>query len=263
MDKHGSWMMLWAFKTIIHRLFMMKNGPFKAPNLRFSPPMIQIHPTLWAIEEPMPFGGLDIGARLLIVRRNDGSLWVHAPFSISDEDAAAIRALGEVRDVVVPNNFHYKEVGEFSRRFSGAQVWAPPKVASKLKDVPHQPLEEIPTPWREDFDAILFQSRLFDEWVFCHRASRTLILTDLALNLPRPRTPLARVVARIGDMGRGFKPSRLERLMLRTGKLSEHKKRLETVLKWDFERITMAHGQIVESGGKTALRRGYRWLLGG
>lgn len=215
---------------------------------------------LWAIEQDFRFGGLEIGARLIIARLADGNLWVHAPFAIGDADGAAIRALGEVRDIVVPNNFHYTQVGEFARRFSVASVWAPPQLASKLKDVPHRALQEMPAAWREDFDAILFDSRVYHEWAFCHRASRTLLLTDLSINLPHARTPTARIVGRIADVGRGFKPTRLERLMLRTGKRAELKANMETVLGWDFERISMAHGNLIESGGKDALKRAFEWL---
>lgn len=222
----------------------------------------ELHPNeLWAIVDPMPLAGLESNARLIVARLRDGSLWVHAPFAISDEDEVAIRALGEVRHIVVPNNFHYTQVSDFSRRFSTLTVWAPPQLDGRLKDVPHKHLETIPETWQLDFDAVRFDTPLYHEWVFCHRASRTLILTDLAINLPRPRTPLARIIARLTDVGRGFKPTRIERIMLRTGKRSELQAGLKTILNWDFERITMAHGTVIKKDGPRQLRRAYRWLL--
>lgn len=222
----------------------------------------ELHPNeLWAIEDSMPKAGLEINFRLLIARLRNGELWVHAPFAISDEDEAAIRALGEVRHIVVPNNFHYTQVSDFSRRFPTVTVWAPPQLDKRLKDVPHWPLETLPDAWSADFDAVAFHTAVYHEWVFCHRASRTLILTDLVINIPRPRTPLARVVARLADVGRGMQPTRLERLMLRTGSRDELRANLKTVLSWDFERVSMAHGTIVEKDGPRLLRRGYQWLL--
>ena len=38
---------------------------------------------------------------------------------------------------------------------------------------------------------------------------------------------------------------------------------LERILAWDFDRVVVAHGEVLESGGREALREGYRWLLSG
>jgi hypothetical protein len=35
---------------------------------------------------------------------------------------------------------------------------------------------------------------------------------------------------------------------------------LERVLQWDFDRIIMAHGEVLQSGGKTAMQKAFRWL---
>jgi hypothetical protein len=35
------------------------------------------------------------------------------------------------------------------------------------------------------------------------------------------------------------------------------------MLAWDFDRIVIAHGEVLESGGREALRAGYAWLLAG
>lgn len=215
---------------------------------------------LWAIEDPFSKAGLELSARMLIARRADALLWIHAPFAISDADESAIRALGEVRDIVVPNTFHYLEVGELARRFPDAQVWAPPQLAKKLRDVPHRELQELPAHWSDDFDAVRFDSRFFHEWAWCHRASRTLLLTDLLVNIPRARTPLGRVVARLADVARGPKPTRLERLLLLFANREELKTNWRKVSQWDFQTISMAHGDIIERDAKGVLRRAYRWL---
>ena len=36
---------------------------------------------------------------------------------------------------------------------------------------------------------------------------------------------------------------------------------LERILSWDFDRVVVAHGDVLEHGGRDALRHGYRWLL--
>ena len=35
---------------------------------------------------------------------------------------------------------------------------------------------------------------------------------------------------------------------------------LEKILAWDFERVTVTHGSVLEHGGREALRKSYEWL---
>ena len=217
---------------------------------------------LWCIDDPMPMLGLEFGARLTIARLHDDSLWVHAPFAISDEDEAAIREQGEVSHIVAPNNFHFKEIGEFARRFPDAQLWVVPALATKMDDIPHLPLHSLPPSWGAQFDGILFDAALgYEEWIFCHRATRTLIVTDLVLNIPRPHNPLGRVVGAVLDEGRGCKSSRFIRAAIYSGRdLKKARAQVNQVLRWDFKRLVMAHGDVVARDGKRVLRRAMRWL---
>ena len=232
--------------------------------LRVFAPMLKtlVPNQLWCIETPMTMLGLQFGARLTIARLRDDKLWVHAPFAISDEDKTAIDEQGAVAHIVAPNNFHFKEIGEFARRFPDAQLWVVPALATKLDEIPHLPLHSMPPDWSADFDAVLFDAALgYEEWIFCHRATRSLILTDLILNVPRPDNALGRIASAILDEGRGAKPSRLVRAAILGGRdLKSAREILHQVLEWKFERIVMAHGAVVARDGKRVLRRAMRWL---
>ena len=210
----------------------------------------------------MPMLGLEFGARLTIARLHDDSLWVHAPFAISDADESAIREQGEVSHIVVPNNFHFKEIGEFTRRFPDAQLWVVPALATKMDDIPHLPLHSLPPSWGAQFDGILFDAALgYQEWVLCHGATRTLIVTDLVLNIPRPHNPLGRIVGAVLDEGRGCKTSRFIRAAIYGGRdLKRAREQVNQILRWDFKRLIMAHGDIIPRDGKRALRRAMRWI---
>jgi hypothetical protein len=35
---------------------------------------------------------------------------------------------------------------------------------------------------------------------------------------------------------------------------------IDRILAWDFERVTVAHGEVLESGGRAALRASFAWL---
>ena len=168
-------------------------------------------------------------------------------------------SLGTVRTIVSPNRFHFLCVGEYARAFPEARVYVAPEL--KLKDVKVSGVlsDEAEPLWRDVLDQTIFRgNKLEREAVFLHRASRTLILTDLCFNVRRFDTPLQRIAARLNGIGGGFAPSLLSRITTRDKRAARAS--LNRVLQWDFERVIMAHGEILENGGRAALRRAFRWL---
>ncbi len=221
----------------------------------------EIASDLWAIETPFELMGMNMGARMTIARRSNGDLFAYAPFTITDEDEAAIREKGTVRDIVAPSPGHYTGIKDFAGRFPDATLWVLPGLEKKVEDIPHQILEEAPESWHEDFDCLLFDGpRFASEWVFCHKASRSLLVTDLSFHLPRPVTPINRIAARLNDVGRRFGTSRAWRTMMKLGDKPLELKHVQTMLEWDFERIVPGHGFVIEEKAKAKLRAGFRFL---
>jgi hypothetical protein len=98
----------------------------------------------------------------------------------------------------------------------------------------------------------------FNEVVFFHRRTRSLILADLALNVGAPGTwaekffySLAGVWGRFGP-ARAFRASIKDRAALRAS--------LDHILGWDFDRVIVGHGKNIESGGPAALRAAFAFL---
>lgn len=221
----------------------------------------EITPDLFVIEQPFGFMGLQMGARMTIVRRKNGDLWVYAPFQLEADEETALKAQGKVADIVVPNGFHTTQVGQFARRFPDATVWALPETEKALSGVPHEILESFPDKWSEDFDSLLFDgAKGFREWAVCHRASQTLLITDLGFHLPRQTKPVSRVVARLNDIGRRFGPSRFERSLMKFGDKSKERAQIETISGWNFEHILPGHGFAIERDAKKQFRAAYRFL---
>jgi hypothetical protein len=89
--------------------------------------------------------------------------------------------------------------------------------------------------------------------VFLHRASRTLVCLDLCFNVRRSSSLFTRAFMRANGAYGRFGPSRLFRYTM----LSDARAMRESVdriLAWDFDRVTVAHGDVLESGGREALR---------
>jgi len=54
-------------------------------------------------------------------------------------------------------------------------------------------------------------------------------------------------------------PSRMFRLFLRDRQAARQS--LERILAWDFDRVIVSHGDIVETGGGNQFRQAFAWLL--
>ncbi|MEO1127111.1 MAG: hypothetical protein AAFW84_12935 [Cyanobacteria bacterium J06635_15] len=95
--------------------------------------------------------------------------------------------------------------------------------------------------------------------VFCHRPSRTLILTDTAFNFDQNNRLTMRLAAQVLGSYKTLRPSQLEKWGSRDKAAVEASVR--QVLAWDFDRVIPGHGSIVETGGKEAFKTGYEWFL--
>lgn len=225
--------------------------------------MHQIDVDLWTVERPLRFiGGVELGARMSVARLRDGSLFLYSPVGLDDRLRRELEQLGQVRHVVAPNRFHHLFIGDYRQAFPEARLHAAPGLAEKRPDLHFDAVltPDAPAPWEGEIGQELFAGLpVMNEVVFFHRASRTLLLCDLAFHYGPEAPWLTRLCLRlVGAYGR-FGPSLVEKLLVRDRAAARGS--LERILSWDFDRIIVAHGRILESGGREALRQGYAWLL--
>lgn len=224
--------------------------------------LVSVAPSLWAAPRSLKLGVGDIGTRMTVIRLADGSLFLHSPVKLDDATRAALDALGPVRHVVAPSKVHHFFAGDYTAAYRDAVLYAPPGLQQKRKDL-HVDVELSDEPqaaWRGQIDQHLFRGApMMNEVVFLHRPTRTLVLTDLAFNVSADEgTFLARLFYRIVGAAGRFGPHRLLRLGIRDKAAARTS--VQTILGWDFDRVTVTHGAILETGGKEALRRGFEFL---
>lgn len=220
------------------------------PEIRFGPPALKLaHPT-----------------RMTIVRLPDGGLWLHSPTRPTEALHSRLRRLGPVRCLIAPNNFHYTWILDWKTQYPEATLWGPPGLPRRVARAlgPLKRLGSAPDPtWAGTLDQLLVRGNRFNEAVFFHRPTRTLILTDLIENFEaaRVRSPSVRTLLRWAgvadqdgrqplDMGLAFL---LRRKALRAA--------LAQCIAWNPERVILAHGRWFQSRGADALRRVFRWAL--
>ncbi len=224
--------------------------------------MRPLGPDIWVVDRPQRFYGLPVGTRMAVMRLAGGSLLLHSPVGLDPELRAALDAIGQVRFVVAPNRLHHLYAGEVSRQYPEAELWVAPGLERKRPDLVFVAVlgDDAPEQWRHEVEQVFFRGRPYEnEVVFFHRASRTLLLCDLAFNFgPRSPAPTRWLMKLIRSYGR-FGPSTLDPWFIRDRVAARQS--LERILAWDFDRVVVAHGDVLESGGHEALRQGYAWLL--
>ncbi len=214
---------------------------------------------LWTVARPQRFWGLETGTRMTVARLSDGGLFVHCPVALDDATRRAVDALGPVQAIVASSLFHHLYVGQWMSAYPEATVWHCPGLDKKRPDLRWTgPLGDAPhASWEADIDQAPFTSRFEREVVFFHRKSRTFLCADALLNLWHHPSPVTRAAALLmGNTGPG--KGYLERIAVRDYKLG--RRQVDRILDWDIDGALLAHGKVLDHGGRAAIRDAYAWL---
>jgi Domain of unknown function (DUF4336) len=226
-----------------------------------SPALQQLADDLWVASRPLPIWTGDIGARMTVARLDGGGLLLHSPVAIDPATKEALDAIGRVRWVVGPSRVHHLFLGDCVRAWPSAELYGAPGLAEKRKDLSFRGVvdDALDPPWGGVLRHHLFAGApLLDEVVFLHRPSRTLVLTDLAFNVQPGERNRARLFHwLVGAVGR-FGPHRLIRLAIRDRAAARTS--LAHILAWDFDRVVVSHGEVLERGGHAAVEAAFAFL---
>jgi hypothetical protein len=200
---------------------------------------------------------------MTVVRLSSGGLWVCSPIQLGDALGDEIKALGSVQHLVSPNMLHHRFLAEWVDAWPEAKLWAPPFLARRRRDLSFdgELMDAAEPAWEKDIDQLIFGgSFALKEVVFFHRASRSVILTDLVqkfdpASLPRWLRPLYRLDGLVGPDGSTPREVRLTFWNRRAARES-----LRKTLAWDPQRLIIAHGEWVRENGKEELARSFAWI---
>lgn len=211
--------------------------------------MRSLAPGLRVAEARQRFFGLEVGARMTVMELEGGVL-VHSPIAL---DPSAVGA----RWVLAPNLLHHLHVGPWID--AGAEAWAAPGLPEKRKDMRFAGvIEDDRHPFGPQIAVLPLRCfALTNEVAVLHRPSRTLVLTDLVFHFGPAAPLLTRAAMACACAWPGCRASALERVGMRRDLA---RREIGELLTWDFDRLVMAHGDVIETGGREALASAYRWL---
>ncbi|SFJ56869.1 DUF4336 domain-containing protein [Jannaschia pohangensis] len=207
--------------------------------------------------------GFRYPTRMAVMRLSGGDLVVWSPVTLTDALRVRVAELGTVAHIIAPNHLHHLALTEWTRAFPNARVHPAPRLRGKRRDIAFAAdLGDVaPDAWAGQIDQAVFGgNRITTEVVLFHRASRTVLFTDLIQHFPPGTHPGWRgVVARLDRM-EGAVPAVPRKFRLAQTDRDAARAALRRIEGWKAERLVMAHGAPVTRDVAGMLERTFDWL---
>lgn len=160
-------------------------------------------PGVYTADRPFYWNKIDVGCRMTVIRLDGGDLWVHSPVNLDKPLMEALDKLGTVKYIVSPNYEHLKFAPQWHQAYPKAHMWGCPGLAERMPEIKFA--GEIPsdmlrpgntkldncwdfqtiTPLHLNMEVNPFTGKpFFNEVIFYHAPSKTLLTTDLYWNYP-------------------------------------------------------------------------------
>lgn len=219
---------------------------------------------LWVVDGPTAIDLLIVPypTRMTIVRLRDGGLWVSSPVPTSLADLTELTTLGPVTHLVAATPRHHWRLEPWHALFPEAALWSCRLGPATLgrRSLPATVLrDDTRIPWGDDLDHVVYPGVGFEETTFFHRPTGTLIVEDiLQSHTFHPGRSAVNAAIRFGEIAA---PGGVPRDIRALTRRAAGRRWAEHVLRWDFDRLIMAHGPVIRDGAKDYVRRAFDWLL--
>lgn len=228
-----------------------------------------IDTNLWGKEQPLKYFGLEFGTRMTVIRIDQKQLVLISPIQLDKETIAEINSLGTVKYIIAPNLFHHFYIQDCKSIYPNASLIAAPGLETKKPNLKiDYVFTQDPIDFNHELEYFLFAGfqtllpsgfTMANEIVFYHVESQTLILTDTAFYFDQNFPLISQFAGRLIGCYQKLRPSILEKIATQDRKKVTAS--IKKLLQWNFQRVIMAHGTIVEKNGKQQLIEGYEWFL--
>lgn len=168
-----------------------------------------VAPDIYTADRPFIWNNIDVGGRATIIDLGGKSLWVHSPICLDEPTATSLAKLGTVDYICTPNYEHTKYASMWYNNDNQVNMWGCPGISEQVPDVPtwkEIPYGYRPPSWKHEradhnLEGCWDTSKLeclhidvehnpftgkafFNEVIFYHAPSKTLLTTDLFWNYP-------------------------------------------------------------------------------
>ncbi|UQA55805.1 DUF4336 domain-containing protein [Polyangium aurulentum] len=215
---------------------------------------------LWTVTAPLSMIGLRLGTRMTVVRLEGGGVLLHSPVSVDDALAKEIEAIGPVKHIIAPNLFHHLHAGTARERWQEAKLYAPAGLEKKRPElrIDARLSDEADLPFAGELEPLTIRGSDLRETVFLHKRTGTVVSADLVENFHHVDHVPTRLFLKLGGVYGKPGWNRLLRFIYRDKRAARDS--IDRLLRWDFDRAVIAHGEPLESGAKAIVGGSFDFL---
>lgn len=227
-------------------------------------PMIEVAAGLWTVSGSQKLLGIELGGRMTVIRLSSGDLILHSPVAITHEIRSSLNEIGVVKYIVAPNKFHHLHIGSYITCYPEALLYAARGLSEKRQDIDiHGVLpDDAPSEWNGEVELLLVEGiPVFNEVVFYHPGSKSVVFTDLIFNYRDDLSLGTKIFAWLdGVYGKPGVSLLIRKFMIRDREKLRNS--VNEILLWDFDRVLVPHKDIIESGGKAHVENAFEVFRG-
>jgi hypothetical protein len=214
---------------------------------------------VWTTVRGVWFAGVRLRAHSTVLRLEDGGLLLHSPSPPTPGLEDALRALGPVRWLCVPNRFHHLGTPAAARAFPEAKVLGPrsalernPALRLDIEIQSDDVRKSIP-----EIDTLPLSGVPFlDETVLFHKPSQTLIGADIVLSACAKDHWTWRTAGRLtGCYDKVRVPPDVRGKVVDKGAAARSIERIQSA---PAQRLLVAHADVIEGDWARALTDAWR-----
>ena len=224
--------------------------------------MIEKHDDgLWSVEHAFKASGIPLTSRMTLAKVNQQEWAIISAVPLSENLVSEINADAKVSYIIAPNNFHHLFINDAIQHWPDAEVFIPHSLTRKRPDLSKATiLASSPGAWGNDLQIRKIDgAKMLEEFLFFHAPSKSLIITDLCFNMINPEGFRQTLFTILSGTRGALKTSRMIKLLFKDK--AAFKASLNEILEWPFERIVVAHGEIIDTDAKAKLQESFSWVL--
>lgn len=224
--------------------------------------MEKLADNIWWLGFELKALGLNIGRNVTVIRLASGDVLLHSTAPFTPVQVEEIQSIGPVCWITDPMVDHDTFSARGCTAFPEAAFLAPAGFP-EAESLGAEPLLPVPKEWGQEIEVVRMEGAdSFNEHVFYHSRSRTLIVCDLLLNFPEVGSLWERALLRLGLGPRAPGTSRRLKFAIKDGKA--FRASIQKVLEWPFEAVVVGHGSPLLDDAYGRCRRAFAsagWLV--
>lgn len=221
-------------------------------------------PDLWLADGPPITAalGFHYPTRMAVIRLADGGLVLWSPVAAEAGLVAQVQGLGPVRHLIAPNALHHMHLAGWSAACPQATLHPAPGLRAKRPELAFAADlgDTAPAAWAGQIDQVVIPNAIASEVVLFHRASGTVLFTDLLQQMPRGWYRGWRALVAGLDGMTGPEPAVPRKFRLAMRDKPAARAALARIDGWGVRHVVMAHGTPQRDDGAAFLRRAFGWL---